>query len=78
VVLVWADSGYAGKLVDWAATQLRLTMHIVAKLAGQTTFIVLHRRWTVERTFRGSTDAAAPSATTNACHNTTPRWSNGL
>lgn len=49
--LVWADSGYAGKLVDWAATHLALTVRIVAKLAGQTTFVVLHRRWAVERTF---------------------------
>jgi putative transposase len=30
--LVWAVSGYAGKLVGWAATQLRLTVQIVAKL----------------------------------------------
>ena len=51
VALVWADAGYAGKLVDWATTRLHLTVQIVAKLAGQTTFVVLHRRWVVERTF---------------------------
>ncbi|WP_211353772.1 IS5 family transposase [Couchioplanes caeruleus] len=39
------------KLVGWATDQLRLTVQIVAKLARQTTFIVLHRRWAVERTF---------------------------
>jgi putative transposase len=55
--LLWADSGYAGKLVDWAAEQLSLTIEIVAKLAGQTTFVVLHRRWAVERTSPGSTGA---------------------
>ncbi len=49
--LVWADAGYAGKLVDYAATALGLTVQIVAKLAGQTTFVVLPRRWCVERTF---------------------------
>ena len=49
--LVWADSGYTGQLVAWAADQLKLTLQIVAKLAGQTTFVVLHRRWAVERTF---------------------------
>jgi transposase len=49
--LVWADAGYTGQLVDWAATTLALTVQIVAKLAGQTTFIVLPRRWCVERTF---------------------------
>jgi putative transposase len=26
-------------------------VQIVEKLAGQTTFVVLHRRWAVERTF---------------------------
>lgn len=48
--LVWADSGYAGKLVDWAATQLRLVVTIVRKHADQRTFVVLPRRWVVERT----------------------------
>jgi transposase len=51
VSLVWADGGYAGKLVTWAAQTLRLTVQIVKrtdKLAG---FVVLPRRWVVERTF---------------------------
>lgn len=51
ISLVWADSGYAGKLVQWAANYLALSVQIVAKLAGQTTFVVLPRRWCVERTF---------------------------
>jgi putative transposase len=51
ITLTWADSGYAGKLVDWATTQLGLTVQIVAKLADQVGFVVLHRRWAVERTF---------------------------
>jgi transposase len=51
VRLVWADAGYAGKLVDYAATMLGLTVQIVTKLAGQVGFVVLHRRWCVERTF---------------------------
>jgi transposase len=49
--LVWADSGYAGKLVDYATTMLGITVHIVTKLAGQVGFVVLPRRWCVERTF---------------------------
>jgi transposase len=47
---VWADGGYAGKLVDYATT-LGITLQIVSKLAGQTGFVVLPRRWCVERTF---------------------------
>lgn len=49
--LVWADSGYSGKLVDWATAALRLNLQIVRKLAEQVGFVVLHRRWAVERTF---------------------------
>jgi len=49
--LVWADSGYAGKLVDYATAMLGLTVQIVSKLAGQVGFVVLPRRWCVERTF---------------------------
>ena len=51
VTWVWADGGYAGRLVDWAAATLRLSIDIVRKLAGQTTFQPLPRRWVVERTF---------------------------
>jgi transposase len=34
---VWADSGYAGALVEWAHTTWRISVGIVRKLAGQTT-----------------------------------------
>ena len=49
--LIWADQGYTGTLVDWAATTLNLTIQVVRKLAEQVGFVVLHRRWAVERTF---------------------------
>ncbi|MGC9669630.1 IS5 family transposase [Planosporangium sp. 12N6] len=49
VRMVWADSGYNGTLVTWAAT-LTITVRIVAKLADQIGFRVLPRRWVVERT----------------------------
>lgn len=51
VVLVWADGGYAGKLLEWARHRLRLTVEIVRKPLGIKTFQVLPRRWVVERTF---------------------------
>ncbi len=50
IVLVWADGGYAGKLVEFARLLLRITVEIVVKPAGQHTFEVLPRRWVVERT----------------------------
>jgi len=47
---VWADSGYVGKLVTWAQTSLRLRLQIVRRTELHK-FIVLPRRWVVERTF---------------------------
>ncbi len=49
--LVFADGGYAGRLVSWAGTALSLVVQVVAKPAGQCGFAVLPRRWVVERTF---------------------------
>ncbi len=51
LVLVWADAGYAGQLVAWMQRVLKLSVEIVSKHAGQRTFVVLPRRWIVERTF---------------------------
>ncbi|MET8765663.1 IS5 family transposase [Streptomyces sp. NPDC004658] len=48
--LVWADGGYAGRLVDWAAEKLRLTLEIVKRTDDTSGFMVLPRRWVVERT----------------------------
>jgi transposase len=50
IVLVWADGGYAGKLVAFARHYLRIVLEIVKKPEGQHTFEVLPRRWVVERT----------------------------
>lgn len=50
VRLLWADGGYAGRLVDWAAEKLQLTLDIVKRTDDTTGFVVLPRRWVVERT----------------------------
>ncbi len=47
---IWADQGYTGDLVP-ALQQHGITLDIVAKLADQRGFVVLPRRWVVERTF---------------------------
>ncbi|WP_346050460.1 IS5 family transposase [Actinomadura chokoriensis] len=47
---VFADAGFAGRLVGWAAQTLRTTIEIVRKPADQKGFAVLPRRWAVERT----------------------------
>lgn len=51
ITLVWADGGYAGRLVTWAKTVLHLTITIVKRTDDTKGFVVLPRRWVVERTF---------------------------
>src|SRR5918997_462523 len=46
---VFADQGFAGRLVDWAATRLQMTVQIVRKPAEQRGFAVHPKRWVVER-----------------------------
>jgi transposase len=48
---VWADQGFAGRLVGWAADTLKRTLEIVRKDPGQRGFQVQPKRWAVERTF---------------------------
>ncbi|WP_091632178.1 transposase [Micromonospora peucetia] len=42
---VFADSGFAGRLVDWARDLLRTTVEIVRKPADQQVFVMHPRRW---------------------------------
>ena len=51
ITLVWADGGYAGRLVVWAAAVLALTVTVVKRSDNLRGFVVLPRRWVVERTF---------------------------
>jgi putative transposase len=51
---VWADGGYAGALVEWVRATFRargLVLEIVKRPDDATGFVVLPRRWVVERTF---------------------------
>lgn len=49
ITTVWADSAYAGELVDWAMRELNITIKIVRRPPDAQGFIVLPRRWVVER-----------------------------
>ncbi|MFI7449671.1 IS5 family transposase [Nonomuraea sp. NPDC049714] len=49
--LIWADGGYAGRLVIWARQVLGLAVTIVKRSDDLRGFVVLPRRWVVERTF---------------------------
>jgi transposase len=50
IALVWADAGYAGRLVLWARDRLALTVQIVKRTDDLSGFHILPRRWVVERT----------------------------
>ena len=49
--LIWADGGYAGKLIGWVKQTCGWVLKIVKRDADLTGFHVLPRRWVVERTF---------------------------
>jgi putative transposase len=49
--LLWADGGYAGKLVDWVRETWGWLLTTVTRSDDQRGFQVLPRRWVVERTF---------------------------
>ncbi len=51
VALVWADGGYAGRLVTWARQVLAMAVTVVKRSDDVSGFVVLPRRWVVERTF---------------------------
>ena len=49
--LIWADGGYAGKLIEWVATLAGWTLGLARRPGNRHGFEVLPRRWVVERTF---------------------------
>jgi transposase len=51
VKLVWADGGYAGQLVKTARRYWSLTVQMVKRSDTVKGFVVLPRRWVVERSF---------------------------
>jgi putative transposase len=48
--LIWADGGYRGKLIEWVDKFFTWKLEIVHKEA-EGKFVVLPKRWIVERTF---------------------------
>jgi len=49
--LIWADGGYAGKLIEWTKSLGGWVLEIVKRSDDVAGFAVLPRRWVVERTF---------------------------
>ncbi len=49
--LIWADGAYAGELVERVKALFGWVLEVVGRPKGQKGFVVLPRRWVVERTF---------------------------
>lgn len=48
---VWADGGYRGEFITWTEANCAWELEIVSRSPDQQGFVVLPRRWVVERTF---------------------------
>ena len=48
---VWADGGYAGKLVEWVSVSFLWVLELVKRTDDLTGFNLLPHRWVVERRF---------------------------
>jgi putative transposase len=49
--LIWADGGYAGELIHWVREQFGWILQTILRPTGVKGFVILPRRWVVERTF---------------------------
>jgi putative transposase len=49
--LIWVDGAYRGSLLDWVAQHFRFRLQPVLRPEHKKGFVLLARRWVVERTF---------------------------
>ena len=49
--VILADGGYTGEIIRWVKEHFFLVLEIVSRPAGSIGFVLLRRRWIVERTF---------------------------
>lgn len=49
--LIWVDGKYAGKLEEWVKGAYGFTLEVVKRAKDAKGFVVLPRRWVIERTF---------------------------
>lgn len=48
---IWVDGGYSGQLVSWVTEQFKFCLAVVLRPKESKKFVLLPRRWVVERTF---------------------------
>ncbi|WP_078987538.1 transposase [Streptomyces sp. XY332] len=70
ITQVWADSAYAGQLVNWSEDFLKMTLRTVSRPRGAKGFVVLPDAGKSNAPSAGSRNPAATSGTTNGCPRT--------
>lgn len=48
---IWVDGGYSGRLVEWVEERFKFCLAVVLRPKQTKKFVLLPRRWVVERTF---------------------------
>ena len=48
---IWVDGGYSGRLVEWVTERFKFCLAVVLRPKQTKKFVLLPRRWVVERTF---------------------------
>lgn len=48
---IWVDGGYRGKVIEWVQARFRYCLEVVLRSDDVKGFVVLPKRWIVERTF---------------------------
>lgn len=68
ITIVRADSACAGMLVTWAKKHLNVTIKTVSRPNDTSGFLILPRRWVVERSLAGAVvPRSRRSATAEVC-----------
>jgi putative transposase len=48
---IWVDGGYRGEVIEWVKARFRYSLEVVLRSDDMKGFVVLPKRWAVERTF---------------------------
>nr|VFK47823.1 MAG: putative transposase [Candidatus Kentron sp. TC]VFK61133.1 MAG: putative transposase [Candidatus Kentron sp. TC] len=48
---IWVDGGYTGQLLEWIVARFKFSLAVVPRPKQTRKFVLLPRRWVVERTF---------------------------
>lgn len=51
LLLIWADSSYKGSFSEWVWEEYGLEVEVKTRPEGESGFVVIPRRWVVERSF---------------------------